>query len=81
VQPELGGFLSDPAFETWRPISTTDCGDDNMLRFALGNEAAVKTAHSDNMSPWQMARFVKFAWQQEAGPDKLAHTGKFIQWG
>jgi Haem-binding domain/Cytochrome P460 len=80
VAPEFDGFPFDPAFRTWKPISTTDRGDNNTFRFILGNEIAVKAAQSGNISPWpDGTRFAKIAWQQDLGPDGLVHVGKFIQ--
>lgn len=80
VQPELNGFPFDPTFESWKPISTTDRGDNNTFRFILGNEIAVRAARSGNISPWpDGARFAKIAWQQEPGADGLTHPGKFVQ--
>ena len=75
--PELNGFPFDPAFESWKPISTTDRGDNNTFRFILGNDMAVKAAQAGNISPWpDGARFAKIAWQQELGPDGLVHSGQ-----
>ena len=80
VPPEFNGFPFDPTFETWKPISTTDRGDNNTFRFILGNDIAVKAAQSGNISPWpDGTRFAKVAWQQELGSDGLVHPGKFIQ--
>jgi hypothetical protein len=80
VRPEWTGFPFDPAFESWKPISTTDRGDNNTFRFVLGNGIAVKAAQSGNISPWpDGARFAKVAWQQELGSDGLVHPGKFVQ--
>jgi cytochrome P460 len=80
VQPEFNGFPFDPAFESWKPISATDRGDNNSFRFILGNAVAVKAANSGNISPWpDGTRFAKIAWQQEPGPGGLIHPGKFIQ--
>jgi hypothetical protein len=80
VNPELNGFPFDPAFESWKPISTTDRGDNNTFRFILGNDVAVKAAQAGNISPWpDGARFAKIAWQQESGLDGLVHPGKFVQ--
>jgi hypothetical protein len=80
VRPELNGMAFDPAFETWKPISTTDRGDNNTFRFVLGNEIAVNAARSGNISPWpDGARFAKVAWQQAPGADGLVHPGKFVQ--
>jgi len=80
VQPELNGLAFDRTFEGWKPLSTTDRGDNNTFRFILGNEVAVKAARAGNISPWpDDARFAKIAWQQELGPDGLVHPGKFVQ--
>lgn len=80
VRPVLDGFKFDPTFESWKPISTTDRGDNNTFRFVLGNDIAVKAANSGNISPWpDGACFAKLAWEQESGPDGLVHPGKFIQ--
>jgi Haem-binding domain/Cytochrome P460 len=80
VRPELNGFPFDPTFESWKPISTTDRGDNYSFRFILGNDIAVKAAQSGNISPWpDGSRFAKIAWQQEPGPDGLLHPGNFIQ--
>src|SRR5580698_3756850 len=80
VNPEFNGFPLDPAFESWKPISTTDRGDNNTFRFILGNDVAVKAAQSGNTSPWpDGARLAKIAWQQQLGPDGLVHPGKFVQ--
>jgi Haem-binding domain/Cytochrome P460 len=80
VQPELNGFAFDSSFENWKPLSTTDRGDNNTFRFILGNAVAVKAAQSGEVTPWpDGARFAKIAWQQELGADGLVHPGKFIQ--
>jgi hypothetical protein len=80
VQPELNGFSFDSTFESWKPISFTDRGDNNTFRFILGNDVAVKAARAGNIRPWpDGTRFAKIAWQQESGPDGLVHPGKFVQ--
>src|ERR1700722_14976311 len=80
VNPEFNGFPFDPAFESWKPISTTDRGDNNTFRFILGNDVAVEAAQTGNISPWpDGARLAKIAWQQQLGPDGLVHPGKFVQ--
>ncbi|ADW70672.1 cytochrome P460 family protein [Granulicella tundricola] len=80
VLPEFDGFTFDGSFEGWKPLSTTDRGDNNTFRFILGNEIAVKAAQSGNISPWpDGAQFAKVAWQQEPGADGLVHPGKFVQ--
>ena len=80
VQPEFNGFSFDPEFETWKPLSTTDRGDNNTFRFVLGNDIAIKAALAGNISPWpDGTRFAKIAWQQELGPDGFMHPGRFVQ--
>jgi hypothetical protein len=80
VKPEFNGFRLDDTFESWKPISFTDRGDNNTFRFILGNETAVKAAQAGNISPWpDGADFAKIAWQQESGSDGLIHPGKFVQ--
>lgn len=80
VQGEFNGFPFDADFETWKPISFTDRGDNNTFRFVLGNDIAVKAAETGNISPWpDGARFAKIAWQQETGSNGLVHPGKFVQ--
>jgi mono/diheme cytochrome c family protein len=80
VQPEPGGFPFDATFESWKPISFTDRGDNNTFRFVLGNEIAIEAARSGNISPWpDGARFAKIAWQQRLGADGLVYPGNFVQ--
>jgi len=80
VQPELNGVAFDQTFENWKPLSTTDRGDNHTFRFILGNALAVKAAQAGEISPWpDGARFAKIAWQQEPGADGLLHPGKFVQ--
>jgi hypothetical protein len=80
VQPEPDAFPFDPGFESWKPISFTDRGDNTTFRFVLGNDIAVKAAQSGNISPWpDGTRFAKIAWQQELGADGLVHPGPFVQ--
>ena len=80
VSPEFNGFPFDPAFEGWKPISTTDRGDNNTFRFILGNDIAIQAVRSGNIVPWpDGARLAKIAWQQELGTDGVIHPGKFVQ--
>jgi hypothetical protein len=80
VQPEFNGLPFDPSFESWKPISITDRGDNDTFRFILGNDVAVEAAESGNILPWpEGARFAKIAWQQQPGADGLIHPGKFVQ--
>jgi mono/diheme cytochrome c family protein len=80
VPPEPNGLPFDPGFVNWKPISTTDRGDNNTFRFILANEIAVQAAQSRHIAPWpDGSRFAKIAWQQETGADGLVHPGKFVQ--
>ena len=80
VCPEFNGVQFDPAFESWKPISTTDRGDNNTFRLILGNDIAVNALRSGSISPWpDGTRFAKIAWQQAPGPDGLLHPGNFVQ--
>jgi len=80
IAPELNGVPFDKDFETWKPLSYTDRGDNDTFRFILGNDIAFKAAQSGNISPWpDGSRFAKIAWAQETGPDGLIHPGRFIQ--
>jgi mono/diheme cytochrome c family protein len=80
VHAGFNGFPFDSAFESWKPISFTDRGDNNTFRFVLGNDIAVEAARSGHISPWpDGSRFAKIAWQQETGPDGLIHPGQFVQ--
>jgi hypothetical protein len=80
VPAELNGLPFESSFESWKPISTTDRGDNNTFRFILGNDVTVQAAASGKISPWpDGARFAKIAWAQELGDDGLVHPGKFVQ--
>lgn len=80
VKAGWNGVAFDPSFETWKPLSYTDRGDNNTFRFILGNDVAVKAAESGNISPWpDGTRFAKIAWQQEMGNDGIVRPGKFVQ--
>ena len=80
IPAELNGLPFEAGFEGWKPISTTDRGDNNTFRLILGNDIAVKAAASGNISPWpDGARLAKIAWQQELGADGLVYPGQFVQ--
>jgi len=80
IQMEFNGLQFDSAFESWLLISMTDRGDNNTLRFILGNEIAVKAVRSGHISPWpDGSRLAKIAWKQEVGGDGLVHPGNFVQ--
>jgi hypothetical protein len=80
VRAELDGFPFDPDFESWKPISITDRGDNNTFRFVLGNDIAVRAARAGKTAPWpDGTRFAKIAWWQDLGADGLVHPGRFVQ--
>lgn len=80
VSPEWNGVAFDPSFESWRPLSFTDRGDNNTFRFVLGNDIAVRAAESGQLSPWpDGTRFAKIAWQQQPGDDGIVYPGRFVQ--
>jgi Cytochrome P460 len=74
------GIAFDPSFESWKPLSFTDRGDNNTFRFILGNDIAIQAAESGHISPWpDGTRFAKIAWQQQPGSDGIVYPGKFWQ--
>jgi hypothetical protein len=80
VQPEPNGVAFDPDFVNWKPISTTDRGDNYTFRIIVANDIAIKAIQSGTLSPWpDGARIAKIAWQQQPSPDGLLHPGPFVQ--
>jgi mono/diheme cytochrome c family protein len=80
VKPELNGLAFEPQFEGWQLISTTDRGDNNTLRFILGNDVAFNAARMGDISPWpDGTRFAKIAWGQQRAADGLVYPGSFVQ--
>ena len=80
ILPELNGLPFFSGYESWKPISTTDRGDNHTLRMILGNDAAVKAIAAKTVTPWpDGSAFAKVAW--EAAPDGNGGLapGKFIQ--
>ena len=74
------GLAFFPGYQMWKPISTTDRGDNHMLRLILGNDVAIKAISEKKIMPWpDGATFAKVAW--EAAPDGEGGltAGKFIQ--
>lgn len=80
VSAEWNGLAFDASFESWKPLSFTDRGDNNTFRFVLGNDVAIQAAESGHISPWpDGTRFAKIAWQQQPGSDGLIYPGEFVQ--
>jgi hypothetical protein len=80
VANEPNGFAFLPDYKNWKPISTTDRGDNDSLRLILGNDIAVKAIADKNIQPWpDGATFAKIAWQAVPDEHGILHPGKFIQ--
>jgi hypothetical protein len=80
VKPEWNGLPFDPTFETWRPISFTDRGDNHTFRFILGNEIAARAVAEGKISPWpDGAKLAKIAWKQEPDNNGALRAGDFVQ--
>ena len=80
VEPEPNGFGLDPGFEDWKLLSSTDRGDNNTLRFILGNDVAAKAIEAGRFTPWpDGAELAKVAWTQEEGKAGLIYPGRFLQ--
>jgi hypothetical protein len=74
------GLQFFPGYQAWKPISTTDRGDNHTLRLILGNDIAIKAIAEKKIMPWpDGATFAKVAW--EAVPDSGGGLtqGKFLQ--
>jgi hypothetical protein len=80
VQNEPNGMAFLPDYKNWRPISSTDRGDNHSMRVILGNDIAIKAIADKNIQPWpDGAAFAKVAWQQAPDEHGVIHPGKFIQ--
>jgi hypothetical protein len=80
IAPEFNGLAFLNGYESWKPIATTDRGDNHTLRAILGNDVAVKAIAAKTIMPWpDGAAFAKVAWEAKPdGSDGLT-PGKFIQ--
>ena len=80
VNSESTGVAFDSSFESWKPLSFTDRGDNNTFRLILGNDIAIQAAESGHISPWpDGTRLAKIAWEQRLGSDGIVYPGKFVQ--
>jgi hypothetical protein len=80
VEPAPNGLTFFPDYKNWRPISSTDRGDNHTLREILANDVAVKAIAEKKIEPWpDGAIFAKVAW--EAVPDEqgILQAGAFLQ--
>jgi Haem-binding domain/Cytochrome P460 len=80
VQNEPNGMAFLPDYKNWKPISTTERGDNHTMRVILGNDIAIKAIADKNIQPWpDGAAFAKVAWQQAPDEHGVIHPGKFAQ--
>lgn len=80
ITAELNGLAFFPDYKSWKPISTTDRGDNRTLRVILGNDVAVKAIAQKKIAPWpDGAAFAKIAWQAAPGSNGDLQAGKFLQ--
>jgi hypothetical protein len=80
IEAAPNGLAFFSGYQTWKPISSTDRGDNHTLREILGNDVAVKAIAEKKIMPWpDGAAFAKVAW--EANPDGNGglQAGKFLQ--
>jgi hypothetical protein len=74
------GLAFFPGYQGWKPISTTDRGDNHTLRVILGNDIAVKAIAEKKIMPWpDGAAFAKVAWEAVPDGNGGLQTGKFLQ--
>ncbi len=77
---EFNGLALDPNYRNWKTLSFTDRGDNNTLRFILGNDVAIRASRSGELSPWPNgSKIAKIAWQKRSGKDGLIYPGHFLQ--
>jgi hypothetical protein len=80
INPEPNGVSFLAGYQTWKPISATDRGDNHTLREILGNDVAVKAIAEKKIMPWpDGAAFAKVAWEAVPDANGELQTGKFIQ--
>jgi hypothetical protein len=80
ILPELNGLPMPAGYQMWKPISTTDRGDNHTLRLILGNDVAVKAIAEKKIMPWpDGAAFAKVAWQAASDGNGGLTAGKFLQ--
>jgi hypothetical protein len=80
VTPAPNGLHFLPDYKNWRPISSTDRGDNHTLRAILGNDIAVNAIAEKTIQPWpDGTAFAKVAWEAAPNEQGMLHAGKFIQ--
>jgi hypothetical protein len=80
IAPAPNGMQFLPDYKSWRPISSTDRGDNHTMRVIAANDIAVKAIADKHIQPWpDGSAFAKIAWQQQVAADGSIQTGKFVQ--
>ena len=80
IEAAPNGLAFLAGYQTWKPISATDRGDNHTLRVILGNDVAVKAIAEKKIMPWpDGAAFAKVAWEAVPDGNGGLQTGKFIQ--
>jgi len=80
VENEPNGVAFLPDYKNWRPISSTDRGDNHTMRVILGNDIAIQAIAGKNIQPWpDGAAFAKVAWQEAPDLNDIIRPGKFVQ--
>jgi hypothetical protein len=80
VEAEPNGLAFLSGYQSWKPISTTDRGDNHTLRVILGNDAAVKAIAEKRIMPWpDGAAFAKVAWEAVPDGNGGLTAGKFLR--
>lgn len=79
IAPELNGLAFQEGYQGWKPVSTTDRGDNGTLRVILGNPVAVKAITEKKVNPWpDGTAFAKVAWGAVKDGNEV-RPGKFVQ--
>ena len=80
VENEPNGLAFNPDYKNWKPISSTDRGDNHTMREILGNDIALKAIADKKIQPWpDGAAFAKVAWQEAPDANGIIRPGKFVQ--
>lgn len=80
VADELNGLPFFADYKDWKPISSTDRGDNHTLRQILGNDVAIRAIAEKKVQPWPDGSvFAKIAWDAVPDADGVLQAGKFVQ--
>ena len=73
VQNEPNGMAFLPDYKNWKPISTTDRGDNHTMRVILGNDIAIKAVADKKIQPLARRRHRLRQGRLAAGPRRARH--------